>query len=264
MNRIDQTFASLKRAGRKALIGYVTAGYPTKAAFTRVVERLEKAGLDLIEIGVPFSDPVADGATIQLASQKALANGVTLDWILRSVKQLRRRVKLPIVFMSYSNPILAMGLVRFFARAKAAGVDGLIIPDLTPEEGKPFEAAASKEGIALIYLATPTTSPDRLRQIIRATQGFLYAVSLSGITGARTQLPAGVTAFLSRLQRESRKPVAVGFGISTPAQVHTIRRHADGIIVGSALINHLAVSLPSAERFVATLQKALNNGSEGA
>src|SRR5258708_7438611 len=171
MNAIDQTFARLKRSGKKALIGYVTAGFPTQAAFSNVVRRLEKAGLDLLEVGVPFSDPVADGATIQRASQKALQNGVTLEWILKTVKTLRRDVRLPIIFMSYSNPLLHMGLPHFFARAKAAGVDGVIIPDLIPEEGKPFERVASKCGIALIYLATPTTSPVRLKQIVRATPG---------------------------------------------------------------------------------------------
>ncbi len=257
MNAIDQTFARLKRSGKKALIGYVTAGFPTQAAFSNVVRRLEKAGLDLLEVGVPFSDPVADGATIQRASQKALQNGVTLEWILKTVKTLRRDVRLPIIFMSYSNPLLHMGLPHFFARAKAAGVDGVIIPDLIPEEGKPFERVASKCGIALIYLATPTTSPVRLKQIVRATRGFLYAVSLTGITGARTTLPPGVTDFLKYLQRLSNKPVAVGFGISTPTQVRSIRKQVDGIIVGSALIDHLETSLGSAERFVASLQRAL-------
>src|SRR5271165_3557082 len=144
MNRIDQTFSTLKRSHKKALIGYITAGYPTKNRFTQLVQLLEKSGLDLLEIGVPFSDPVADGATIQRSSQKALENGVTLPWVLQTVSRIRSRVHLPILLMSYSNPILAMGLDHFCARARAAGVDGLIVPDLTPEEGAPFEKQARK------------------------------------------------------------------------------------------------------------------------
>lgn len=258
MNRIDKTFAALKRSKRKALIGYVTAGFPTKAKFPETVRRLEKAGLDLVEVGVPFSDPVADGTTVQRASQKALDNGVTLNWILNTVAVLRRDVSLPIIFMSYSNPILAMGMDRFFARAKVSGVDGVIIPDLTPDEGRPYEIAAAAHGLHVIYLVTPNTDNNRMRQIARKTRGFLYAVSLTGVTGARKALSPEVPSFLNRLRRLSSAPVAVGFGISTPEQVRRISRHAAGVIVGSALINHLEQSLPSAERFVASLRSALN------
>ena len=239
MNRIDQTFARLKRSRRKALIGYLTAGFPTKAGFAHLVCALEKAGLDLFEIGVPFSDPVGDGMTIQRSSQKALANGVTLEWVLRAVSALRPQIKAPIILMSYANPLAAMGLQRFFARAKAAGVDGVIIPDLIPEEGKPFDQLAAKNGIALIYLAAPTTTRKRLKRIARATRGFLYAVSLTGVTGARKTVAAGVPGFLSQIRRFTSKPVAVGFGISTPSQVQSVRKRVDGVIVGSALIDQL-------------------------
>src|ERR1700680_3706323 len=149
MNRIDQTLNRLRRSGKKALIGYVTAGFPTKKDFLDLIPLLEKSGLDLLEIGVPFSDPVADGATIQRSSQKALENGVTLPWVLQTVSRLRARVQLPILLMSYSNPILAMGLDRFFARARACGVDGLIVPDLIPEEGAPFEHLSKKYSLRL-------------------------------------------------------------------------------------------------------------------
>lgn len=265
MNRIDQMFAQLKRSGKKALIGYLTAGFPTKIAFVQAVKRLEKAGLDLLEVGIPFSDPVADGPTIQLASQKALNHGVTLDWTLKTVKALRKEVHIPIILMSYSNPLIAKGIEPFFKAAKAAGVDGVIIPDLIPEEGSLFEGPAQRHGIAVIYLAAPTSTRDRLQKIARATQGFLYAVSLTGVTGARQALPQDVTKFLSQIRDFTRKPVAVGFGISSPEQVRTMRKQADGIIVGSALINHLEKSLGHAERFVAALQKSLNpNGSKGA
>ncbi len=264
MNRIDQTFARLKRSHRKALIGYLTAGFPSKAIFINAVTRLEKAGLDFLEVGIPFSDPVADGPTIQLSSQKALQNGVTLSWTLKTVKTLRKKVQIPILFMSYTNPLLMMGLDRFFAAAKAAGVDGVIIPDLIPEEGAPFEAPAKRHGLAIVYLAAPTSPRDRLSKIAQATKGFLYAVSFTGVTGARKALPADVAKFLSHIRTLTSKPLAVGFGISSPEQVRSMRKQADGIIVGSALINHLEKSLGNAEQFVASLQKALNpNGSKG-
>jgi tryptophan synthase alpha chain len=258
MNRIDQTFAALKRSHKKALIGYVTAGYPTKNRFPQLVQLLEKSGLDLLEIGVPFSDPVADGATIQRSSQKALENGVTLPWILQTVSRLRARVQLPILLMSYSNPILAMGLDRFFARARVCGVDGLIVPDLIPEEGAPFEHLAKKYSLRLVYLAAPTTHPARLQHIARSTQGFLYAVSLTGVTGARQVLSDGLSRFLAHIRRYTSKPVAVGFGISTPAQIRSIRRSVDGVIVGSALIQQIDRSFQKAGMFVRTLQTALN------
>jgi tryptophan synthase alpha chain len=257
MNAIDTRFAELKKTGRKALIGYVTAGLPTKAGFPGVVAAMQKAGVDLLEIGVPFSDPVADGPTIQRASQKALKNGVTLDWILRTVKALKG-IRMPIVLMTYANPIMSAGLNAFFARARQSGVSGVIVPDLIPEEGKPFEQAAEQNGIALIYLAAPTTSPDRIRRIARATRGFLYAVSLTGITGARRALSSGVPAFVARLRKVTSKPIALGFGISTPDQVRAVRRHVDGVIVGSALVDQLDASVSKAQSFVASLQKALN------
>jgi tryptophan synthase alpha chain len=232
MNRIDATFVRLKRSGKKALIGYVTAGFPKKSGFVSLVQHLNTSGLDVLEIGVPFSDPVADGAVIQQSSQIALANGVTLDWILRTVALLRRTTQLPIVLMSYTNPILAMGLEKFFARAHHSGVDGLIIPDVTPEEGKPFEDAAGKHHLQIIYLAAPTTPPRRLKRIARSTRGFLYAVSLTGVTGERRGLAPGLTDFLRSIRRYTKKPVAVGFGISSPEQVRRLRHSADGIIVG--------------------------------
>src|ERR1035437_3760005 len=164
MNRIDQTFKSLKQVGQKALIGYVTAGFPTKASLRTLIPLLEKAALELLEIGVPFSDPIADGPTIQHSSQIALQNGVTLVWILQSVTQLRRQgVKLPIILMSYCNPIHAMGIDKFFKQAQASGVDGLIIPDIILEEGEPYAQSAAKHGIDLVYLVAPTTPRARIR-----------------------------------------------------------------------------------------------------
>jgi len=262
-NRIEKVFARLKNARRKALIGYLTAGFPAKSAFGKLVRVLENSGVDLLEVGVPFSDPIADGPTIQHASQVALKNGVTLDWILQSVKSLRRDgVELPIIMMSYCNPIQAMGLARFFSTAQAAGVDGLIIPDMIPEESADYSRLARKYQIDLIYLVAPTTPKPRIREIARKTSGFLYAVSLTGVTGVRTALPGHVNAFLHYVKDVSPKPVAVGFGLSTPTQVHEISRSVDGVIVGSALIRAIEKSskppYPGVVRFIRSLKGALN------
>jgi tryptophan synthase alpha chain len=258
MNRIDHTFARLKREGRKALIGYVTAGFPAKKGFVRLLLDLEAAGLDLLEIGVPFSDPIADGPVIQGASQKALANGVTLPWILDSVRTLRHSSVMPVILMSYANPILAYGLSRFFKDARAAGVDGVIVPDLIPEESGPFDRAARTTGVHLILLVTPTTPAARRRMIAGKTRGFLYAVSLTGVTGARQTLPTGLSAFIRSSKAACSKPVAVGFGISTPAQARQVASDADGIIIGSALIREIACSRRSAVTFIRAIKGALH------
>jgi len=262
-NRIDQKFSMLRRARRKGLIGYFTAGFPAKSSFAKLVRLFEKAGVDLIEIGVPFSDPIADGPTIQYASEVALKNGVTLDWILRSVRSLRQKgVRLPLLLMSYCNPICAMGIERFFAKASAAGVDGVIIPDLVPEEGRPYTLASKRYGLDLVYLVVPTTPKSRIRWIARQTHGFLYAVSLTGVTGVRQALPAAVAQYLRLVKTNSPKPVAVGFGLSTPSQVRQVARYVDGVIIGSALIRAIEKSKAShfegAARFVRSMKGALH------
>jgi len=263
-NRIDQTFRRLKRQKRKALIGYITAGFPTKASVKTLVPLLEKAGLDLLEMGVPFSDPIADGPTIQYSSQVALKNGVTLKWILKSIADLRRQgVKIPIVLMSYCNPIHAMGIDAFFQRAKSSGADGLIIPDMVPEEGEPYSRAAQKYAMDLIYLVAPTSSKPRIRAIAAKTRGFLYAVSLTGVTGVQKVLPAEVSGFLKSVKAVSTRPVAVGFGITSPRQAQDLSRHADGIIVGSELIRRIEKSagtkFNNAAHFVKSLRQALDH-----
>src|SRR5205807_5156972 len=207
-NRIDQTFAALQKARQKALIGYITAGFPTKPSFRPLAHMLEDSGADLLEVGIPFSDPIADGPTIQHASQIALENGVTLEWILKSVQQLRREgVKLPLVLMSYCNPIYAMGIDAFFRRAKASGVDGLIVPDLIPEEADPYARLSRTYGIDLIYLVAPTTPKPRIRMVAQKTHGFLYAVSLTGVTGVRKAMPKVVVRFLKSIRSACKKPI---------------------------------------------------------
>lgn len=261
MNRIDKKFKDLKSQGRKALIGYVTAGFPEKGSLRKLVPLLEHAGLNLLEVGVPFSDPIADGPTIQRSSQAALARGVTLSWILDEVKAIRRSSSLPIILMSYCNPVYSMGVETFFRRARACGVDGLIVPDLIPEESSLFSPAV-RYGIHLIYLVAPTSPARRIAQVARATRGFLYAVSLTGVTGARNALSAGLPAFLKRVKAASRTPVAVGFGLSTPAQVREASALADGVIVGSALIRKIEESrshgFAGAARYIQSLRNAID------
>ena len=267
MNRIDQTFKKLKRDKRKALIGYITAGAPDKRSLPLLIPLLEQAGLDILELGIPFSDPIADGPTIQKSSQQALEAGTTLPWVFETVASLRQRIRMPLIFMIYSNSIVAMGIDRFFDRAGTCGIDGIIIPDMTPEESAHFERAARRRNVALIYLVAPTTSAIRMAVIGRRTRGFLYAVSLTGVTGVRKALPADLPHFLKKVKRTSRMPVAVGFGLSTPAQVRQASRYADGVIVGSALVKEVEASKThgflKAVRFVQSLKRALN-GKESA
>lgn len=261
--RIDETFQRLAQAGESALIGYVTAGYPARSSLEALVPQLESAGVDILEIGVPFSDPIADGPTIQQSSQAALSNGVTLDWTLRAVQRLRRRVSLPLVLMSYTNPIHRMGVDTFFRRARAAGVDGLIMPDAIPESAAGFQQAADQAGISIIWLASPTTPLARVKRLAELTRGFLYVVSVTGVTGARSQLPAHLEQFVARVKRVSPVPVAVGFGISTPAQARRVGRIADGVIVGSALIKSLRKNGDprDAVRLMSSLKKELRHAS---
>jgi tryptophan synthase alpha chain len=244
MNRLDEKFAQLKARKKKALIAYVTGGFPTLAATRKAALELEKVGVDVIEIGVPFSDPIADGPTIQYSSHEALKGGVTLTALLVWVRDLRRVSQVPLVFMTYMNPLLRRGLDAFARQAAEAGVDGVIVPDLIMEEAGELKSVLSARGIHLIFLAAPTTPPARRRAIARATGGFLYAVSVTGVTGARRNIAPDTLAFLDALRKDSPAPVAVGFGISTPEQVRRFASHADGVIVGSVLVDRLRQGKP--------------------
>jgi tryptophan synthase alpha chain len=257
MNRIDRLFVDLKGQGRKALIAYVTGGYPTLSAMDKAVKDLVRGGADLIEIGVPFSDPIADGPTIQESSQKALDGGITPGALLDWVKRFRKSHETPVVLMTYMNPVVSRGIDRFAREAQTAGVDGVIVPDLIIEEGRPLEEALARQGIHLIYLVAPTTPPARRAQIARRSRGFLYAVSLTGVTGARRALPKDVGAFLADVRRRSPVPVAVGFGISDPTQARHAAAEADGVIVGSALIQRLKNKQPLIP-FARSLRHALD------
>lgn len=236
MNRIDKKFRQLKEAKKKAFIAYITAGDPSLNMTKKIVLALEASGVDLVEMGIPFSDPLADGPTIQAASHRALLKGVNLRKIFSAVADLRRFTQLPIVFMTYYNPVLKYGIADFISGCKKNGVDGVIIPDLPFEEAKDLIKYSKKAKIATIFLAAPTSTKERLKNIIKDSTGFIYYVSLTGVTGARRSLPAEISARVRQIRAMTKKPVAVGFGISTPAQAAEVARNSDGVIIGSAIV----------------------------
>jgi len=259
--RLSQTFHTLTQRRRAALIPFVMAGDPSLTATGELIRVLAEAGADLIEIGLPFSDPLADGPTIQRAATAALARGTTPRAVLRLIEQVAPRVHVPLVILSYWNPMLqydhgrvvAMDARAFLRAASAAGVCGIITPDLPLEEAHPFRAAARSTGLAPIFLAAPTSPPARLRAIVRAGEGFVYYVSVTGTTGARHELAPEWRQHVRQLKLITTKPICVGFGISTPRQAAEVGRVADGVIVGSALIRALA---PYARQRRARLQQA--------
>ncbi len=245
MSRIAATFAKLRAEGRTALMPYLMTGYPERDSAIQLAPALEAAGADLFELGVPFSDPLADGATIQRASERALANGIRLEQCIATIAALRERgVNAPIVPMGYYNPFLQYGLDRLARDLAGAGADGLIIPDLPPEEAGACHAACRTHGIDLIFFVAPTTPDDRIAHIATIGSGFIYCVSLTGVTGARRELWSGLPAFLKRVRHHTDLPLVVGFGISSAAHVRDVGAHADGVIVASALINAIDQAPP--------------------
>lgn len=242
-DRLQRHFEGAQQRGRRSLIVYLCGGDPDLAATERLVPALAAAGADIVEIGVPFSDPLADGPTIQAASQRALAAGTTLSGILAMVGRLRGAgSEVPLVLMGYLNPIVRMGIETFVARAVEVGVDGVIVPDLPLEEAAVLGDPASARGLSLVLLAAPTTPLERLRTLGERTRGFLYYISVTGVTGARAALPPELPAQLDRVRAASRAPVAVGFGISEPDQARALAAHADAVVVGSALVAEIARS----------------------
>jgi tryptophan synthase alpha chain len=235
-NRINLKFAELAEKQEKALITYIMAGDPDLAVTKTLVLALEEGGADIIELGIPFSDPLADGVVIQQAGQRALTAGTTLSKVLELVKELRTDTHIPLVLMSYYNPILRFGLEVFARQAAAAGVDGVIIPDLPCDESQVLESLLLSQGIYVIPLLAPTSTVYRIEQVAKRPGGFIYCVSLTGVTGAREGLPEGTQAFLSSVKLRTELPIAVGFGISKPEQVKEFSQHTDGVIVGSAIV----------------------------
>jgi tryptophan synthase alpha chain len=234
--KLARRFRELAESGEMGLVAYITAGDPSLDATEKIVLAAAEAGADVIELGVPFSDPVADGPTIQRASDRALRGGTTLAGVLELVKRLRARTQVPLVIFSYFNPILQMGLEKFAEAAAAVGADGILTTDLTPEEAGDYRAAMQSHGLDTIFLAAPTSTDARLAKIAEYSSGFLYLISRTGVTGAREALPEELPALARRVRRFTRLPLAVGFGISQPAHVSVLGGIADAAVVGSALV----------------------------
>lgn len=263
MGRLAERLRGLRDRGEKALIPFVTAGDPNLEVTEAIVLAIAEAGADAIELGVPFSDPIAEGPTIQRASERALASGTSLRRVLELVSRLRPRLDTPLVLMGYANNLLSMGEVGFAEAASSVGVDGVIAVDLPPEEGPEYFAALRKAEVDPILLAAPTTSRDRLAMLAKETRGFLYFVSLTGVTGARQSVSNTLEEELAAVREVSDVPICVGFGVSTPEQAARVAAFADGVVVGSALVDRIARA-PSAEaavdaaaRFVGELRAAL-------
>lgn len=256
MTRIDDTFARLKAEGRKAFVSYIMAGDPDVERSLAVMRGLPGAGVDIIELGLPFTDPMADGPTVQLAGQRALEGGMTVDKTLQMIRDFRAgNQTTPIVLMGYYNPIYSRGVDRFLAEAKEVGIDGLIVVDLPPEEDDELCIPAQKAGLNFIRLATPTTDDKRLPKVLQNTSGFVYYVSITGITGAAAAQARDVGPEVARIKAKTDLPVIVGFGINTAETARDIAAVADGCVVGSAIVKEISTGRPVAEilDFVATL-----------
>jgi tryptophan synthase alpha chain len=259
VERIADVFDRVRAERQAAVMPYLTLGYPTPQRSLSLVKAAIDGGADLLELGIPFSDPLADGHTIQRATQAALQEGVTVQRCLEMAAALRNRgITTPFVFMGYYNPILAYGEEAFCRDCREVDVDGLIIPDLPPGQGERLTKGCPDHGLAQIHLLAPTSPPDRVRLVTARSQGFIYLVSVTGVTGARNRLPSGLTAFVERVRATTDKPLAVGFGISSPEQASEVATVADGVIVGSAVLQRAAGDdgVDQVRAFVAALRLA--------
>ena len=242
---------------------YLCAGDPTAELTTKLLLTLETAGADLIELGVPFSDPIADGPTVQRASERALAHSISLQQILEIVKNLRPQTEIPIAVMSYYNPIFRMGEEAFCKAAQAAGVDGVIVPDLPPEQAQPLLEVAPKYNLATIFLVAPTSPPERMQLIASVSTGFIYCVSVTGVTGARATLSDEIAPMITELRKHTDKPVSVGFGVSTSEQAKQVADIADGVIVGSAIINVIEEHINDETRLLTAVKQFASDLAAG-
>ena len=267
MSRLEATFTRLRARGERALVAYLMAGDPSLAETRRLVVEADRRGADVIELGVPFSDPLADGPVIQRAGTRALAAGTSLARVLEMVGTLRAQVHVPLVVMTYYNPVLAFGLKSFARTAADAGADGVIVPDLPWEECEPLRAETEPAGLDMIQFVAPTSTPTRVKTIARLSRGFIYVVSLTGVTGARRELPKDLDAQIRTLRLVTTKPVCVGFGVSTPEQVAAVGQIADGVAVGSAIVRTIeehtgtAALVDRVGDFIAALKQPLRVSS---
>ena len=259
-NLLTLKIREMREKKKKLFCVFLTFGYPSIAATERLILSSEKAGVDIIELGFPFSDPLADGPTIQYSSEQALKKHVSIQEAFRLVKNLRvKGCRIPIIFFGYLNPIYAYGEKDFTRDAWKAGIDGLIVPDLPLEEEKAFHKECRKQKIHFVQFVAPTTADKRAKMLVRKSQDFIYYVSLRGVTGARKALPSDLKGHLAKLKRMTSKPVLVGFGISTPEQARAISLMSDGVIAGSAVIEHLKRGIPAAERFIEKMVRAVHS-----
>jgi len=265
-SKLDRTFAQLRQRGEKALIAYVMAGDPSLQDTEQLVVELVQAGADIIELGVPFSDPIADGPVIQQAAERALRSGTSLRKILPMVTRLRARTQVPLVLMVYYNSIHAFGPERFCHEAAQAGIDGLIIPDMPPDEASPLKGPAAAAGLPLIFLLAPTSTAERRTFVARQSQGFVYYVSLTGITGAKLLNLADVGKNVEKIRKVTHVPVAVGFGVATPEDAANVAAIADGVIVGSAIVKEIAAhrQKPEMVKHVAEFVRSLKTAMRAA
>jgi tryptophan synthase alpha chain len=257
LTRISETFKRLNQLGKKAFIPYMMAGDPSLEKTRDVVLLFEACGADIVELGVPFSDPLADGPTIQRASERALKNGVTLRKVISFVKDLRETTQIPLVLMTYFNPVFKYGTDIFIKDARSAGVDGMIIPDLPPDEAGDFIKLSRKAALDTIFLLAPTSTEDRIRKVTKAASGFIYYVSITGITGASLLLDGSMDLLISNIRKYTDKPIAVGFGVSTPEEAAAIATISDGVIVGSAIVKKLHDAPEELESYLVSLRKAI-------
>ena len=264
MSGIGTTFKKLKKEGKKAFIPYIMAGDPSLEKTKEVVLLFDECGADIIELGVPFSDPLADGPTIQRASERALKNGVTLRKVIslvseirRGEKELRQITRIPVVLMTYYNPVFKYGEKNFVEDAKDAGVDGVIIPDLPPDEAEDFVKLSRKTALDIIFLLAPTSDDDRIKRVAKASRGFIYYVSITGITGAALLLDGSMEILISKIRKHTEKPIAVGFGVSKPEEASAVARVSDGVIVGSAIVKRLYESPDGLKDYLISLREAI-------
>jgi len=256
MTRIEKTFKRLKKEGRKALIPYIMAGDPTLEDTKRFVIELEEAGVDIIELGVPFTDPIADGPIIQRADERALRQGVTLRKVLALIDEIRHTTKIPLILMTYYNPVFKYGINAFVKEAVRVGVAGVIIPDLIPDEAEDFISIARGHRLDTIFLLAPTSTKDRVRKVAKASTGFIYYVSITGITGAKLIIDDGMKDTLTLVKTSTKRPIAIGFGVSNPEEARVVATLGDGVIIGSAIVRLISEN-KDIKDFVKAIREAI-------
>ncbi|NOZ26026.1 MAG: tryptophan synthase subunit alpha [Nitrospirae bacterium] len=257
MGRIEELFRDLKSKGRKAFIPYIMTGDPSLKKTEELVLLLEDCGADIIELGVPFTDPLADGPTIQMAAERAVRRGVTLRKVLAVVRRLRKKTSVPIVLMTYFNPVFKYGLESFMDDASGAGVDGLIVPDLPPDEAGDLIRLARARDVSTVFLLAPTSTDERIGLVSRASTGFIYYVSITGITGAALTIDGAMKEMIEKIRSASGKPVAVGFGVKSPGDAEAVAGISDGVIVGSSIVKMISDNDRGLERYLKSLRRAI-------